>query len=171
MLTQLIRQFEKLTGLDGISQRERADGREQQSASRSSGTGKSSAAPAPLPPSSSTLSPSMRSECAARLWNVLRDSTLNGWHGEILSELQPHHFAFIASDWQSWARHDQLPPQPEDPAEPWRVWIILGGRGAGKTRAGAEWVRAMALGEPPYADEPATRIALIGETLNDVRRG
>src|SRR4051794_28046080 len=30
---------------------------------------------------------------------------------------------------------------------PWRTWLILGGRGAGKTRAGAEWVRSLAQGE------------------------
>ncbi|MBL8564748.1 MAG: DNA-packaging protein [Hyphomicrobiaceae bacterium] len=53
---------------------------------------------------------------------------------------------------------------------PWRVWLILGGRGAGKTRAGAEWVRAKALGVSPIAGVPAARIALIGETLADVRR-
>src|SRR5664280_116273 len=46
---------------------------------------------------------------------------------------------------------------------------MLGGRGAGKTRAGAEWVRAQALGLPPYAAEPAPHIALIGETWRDVR--
>ncbi len=64
-----------------------------------------------------------------------------------------------------WARDDQLPP-PGD----WRTWLILGGRGAGKTRAGAEWVRAQALGIPPLASGPARRIALVGETLGDVRR-
>lgn len=42
-----------------------------------------------------------------------------------------------------WARTDQLPPDHDN----WRRWLILGGRGSGKTRAGAEWVRAMALGE------------------------
>ena len=36
--------------------------------------------------------------------------------------------------------------QPGGDGEAWRVWLILGGRGAGKTRAGAEWVRARALG-------------------------
>ena len=46
----------------------------------------------------------------------------------------------------------------------WTTWLILGGRGAGKTRAGAEWVKALALGP-----EASTRIALIGETLGDVR--
>lgn len=40
---------------------------------------------------------------------------------------------------------------------------MLGGRGAGKTRAGAEWVRAQAQARQPI------RIALIGETLADVR--
>ena len=45
---------------------------------------------------------------------------------------------------------------------PWTTWLILGGRGAGKTRAGAEWVRAQAA-------DPAARIALIGETERDVR--
>src|SRR5687768_4366801 len=36
-----------------------------------------------------------------------------------------------------WAHPHQLPPGGD-----WRTWVILGGRGAGKTRAGAEWVRA-----------------------------
>ena len=46
---------------------------------------------------------------------------------------------------------------------------MLGGRGAGKTRAGAQWVRGVALGLPPFADRPTGPIALIGETLADVR--
>ncbi len=45
---------------------------------------------------------------------------------------------------------------------------MLGGRGAGKTRAGAEWVRAAALGRAPFA-RPVERIALVGETIADVR--
>ena len=39
------------------------------------------------------------------------------------------------------ARPDQLPPSGD-----WTTWLMLGGRGAGKTRAGAEWVRALVLG-------------------------
>ena len=68
------------------------------------------------------------------------------------AELQalPYLFAF-------WAMPHQLPP-PGD----WRNWVILGGRGAGKTRAGAEWVRSMAAG-------PARRIAVIGETYHQAR--
>ncbi len=46
---------------------------------------------------------------------------------------------------------------------------MLGGRGAGKTRLGAEWVRALAAGHPPYAERRAFNIALVGETEHDVR--
>jgi phage terminase large subunit-like protein len=73
----------------------------------------------------------------------------------------------ILHGWQIWARDDQLPP-PLD-GDGWRSWLILGGRGAGKTRAGAEWVRAMALGEPHVTTEPARRIALVAETYHDAR--
>lgn len=45
----------------------------------------------------------------------------------------------------------------------------MGGRGAGKTRTGAEWVRGMALGYPPFCNRSVGRIALIGETYADVR--
>ena len=62
------------------------------------------------------------------------------------------------NDWALWAREDQLPPK-----SCWTTWLIQGGRGAGKTRAGAEWVRSIAL------KHDAARIALIGETLSDVR--
>lgn len=81
-----------------------------------------------------------------------------------LASLSAAELDFLLHDWQLWARPDQLPPQGG-----WTNWLMLGGRGAGKTRAGAEWVRAMALGRAPFALEPAGRIALIGQTLADVR--
>lgn len=71
----------------------------------------------------------------------------------------------LLHDWEVWARDDQLPPLNDG----WRTWLILGGRGAGKTRAGAEWVRAQALGLAPFARDPVSRIALVGETYHDVR--
>jgi phage terminase large subunit-like protein len=40
-------------------------------------------------------------------------------------------------DWRYRARPEQLPP-----AGSWRVWLLMAGRGFGKTRCGAEWVRA-----------------------------
>ena len=51
-----------------------------------------------------------------------------------------------------------------------RNWLVVGGRGSGKTRLGAEWVDALARGFPPFAcGRRYMRIALIGETLGDVR--
>lgn len=46
---------------------------------------------------------------------------------------------------------------------------MTGGRGAGKTRLGAEWVHGMARGLPPFAAKPSGPIALVGETMADVR--
>ena len=97
-------------------------------------------------------------------------STRNGWLGRALAELSADEVRRLYYDWLVWARDDQLPPAATASASPWRVWLILGGRGAGKTRAGAEWVRAKALGLDPVGAEPAARIALVGETLAEVRR-
>ncbi len=84
---------------------------------------------------------------------------------ELLRRLPGDHRERITKEWPSLsARSDQLPPDGD-----WLVWLLLGGRGAGKTRAGAEWVRGMALGLPPFADRAVGPIALVGETLADVR--
>lgn len=80
-----------------------------------------------------------------------------------LAALSPDDVHFLNFDWLSWARDDQLPPAGGN----WNTWLLLGGRGAGKTRAGAEWVRAMA-DVAPGTRQPA-RIALVGETLAEVR--
>ena len=53
--------------------------------------------------------------------------------------------------------------------DPWLTWLLIGGRGAGKTRAGAEWVRAHATGAEPFVSRPVSPIALIGESEHDVR--
>ena len=53
--------------------------------------------------------------------------------------------------------------------QPWRTWLLLGGRGSGKTRAGAEWVRAQALGLAPLAKSAVGRIALVGESIGEAR--
>ena len=60
-----------------------------------------------------------------------------------------------------WALPHQVPPDGD-----WTTWVILGGRGAGKTRAGAEWVRAMVEGAVPEAPGRARRVALVGETYD-----
>jgi phage terminase large subunit-like protein len=82
-----------------------------------------------------------------------------------LVDIDDASLAHLLHDWEVWARDDQLPPTDDA----WRTWLILGGRGAGKTRAGAEWVRAQALGIAPFATAPVARIALVGETYHDAR--
>ncbi|MFZ5964700.1 DNA-packaging protein [Thalassococcus sp. BH17M4-6] len=63
-----------------------------------------------------------------------------------------------------WALSHQVPPEGD-----WRSWVILGGRGAGKTRAGAEWVRSCVEGAKPLDAGQCRRVALVGETLDQVR--
>jgi len=63
-----------------------------------------------------------------------------------------------------WAFDHQLPPEGD-----WRSWVILGGRGAGKTRAGSEWVRSMVEGPMPLDPGRAARVALVGETYDQAR--
>lgn len=57
-----------------------------------------------------------------------------------------------------------MPPKGD-----WRTWVIMGGRGAGKTRAGAEWVRAQVEGGTPLSPGRCRRVALVGETFDQAR--
>ena len=79
--------------------------------------------------------------------------------GLTANELQglPYFFPF-------WAHPHQLPPGGD-----WRTWVILGGRGAGKTRAGSEWVRAQVEGPRPRDPGRARRVALLAETIDQAR--
>lgn len=86
-----------------------------------------------------------------------------------LAELERHYLDFLDQDWPFWARTDQLPPQLPSAAGSWATWLLLGGRGAGKTRAGAEWVRAVAAGAGTQGRQSPVRIALVAETLADAR--
>jgi phage terminase large subunit-like protein len=64
----------------------------------------------------------------------------------------------LLDDWRFWAHDAQIAPDGD-----WRIWLFLGGRGAGKTRAGAEWIaEAVAWGR-------MRRVGLIGATLRDAR--
>jgi phage terminase large subunit-like protein len=76
---------------------------------------------------------------------------------------------YLNEHWEVFAHNHQTPPGLAPDGKPWHIWLMIGGRGAGKTRAGAEWIRAQALGLPPFATEKASRIALVGETEHDVR--
>jgi len=83
---------------------------------------------------------------------------------EFLSDLGEGGLRALPFLFEFWALPHQLPP-----AGDWRSWVILGGRGAGKTRAGAEWVRSMTEGAMPLDAGRARRVALIGETFDQVR--
>jgi phage terminase large subunit-like protein len=76
---------------------------------------------------------------------------------QVLDESSADELHAFEHDWPSWARLEQLAP-PGD----WQIWLYLAGRGAGKTRAGAEWVlEQVAAGR--------RRIALVAPTAADVR--
>lgn len=79
-----------------------------------------------------------------------RDRLLSG-----LSEAKAKELLYT---WEFWARPNQLPPETN-----WRTWLILAGRGFGKTRTGAEWVRAQ------VESGRCKRIALIAPTTADAR--
>lgn len=110
--------------------------------------GSNSTSPARATKLNSAWLASAKPETQARFLSGLSDNALRAL---------PYLFDF-------WALPHQLPP-----AGDWRSWVILGGRGAGKTRAGAEWVRAEVEGSTPAAPGRSTRVALVGETLDQVR--
>ncbi|WP_265500831.1 DNA-packaging protein [Paracoccus beibuensis] len=74
--------------------------------------------------------------------------------------------ALMSLPWlfEFWALPHQLPPEGD-----WKSWVIMGGRGAGKTRAGSEWVRRMVEGPTAAAPGQCHRVALVGETFDQVR--
>jgi len=83
---------------------------------------------------------------------------------KLATELPDHLQRIFVSDFGVLSHDHQLPPEGD-----WTTWLLLGGRGAGKTRAGAEWVRGLALGIAPFAERPVSPIALVGETEHDAR--
>ena len=75
-----------------------------------------------------------------------------------LDELSRHDIEMLDGSWKTWAREEQLAPPGL-----WRIWLFLGGRGSGKTRAGAEWVAA------GIRAGAMRRVALIAATFHDAR--
>jgi hypothetical protein len=59
--------------------------------------------------------------------------------------------------------HPRARPAQRPPAGDWRTWLVLAGRGFGKTRVGAEWVRHL------VETGQARRIALVAPTAADAR--
>jgi phage terminase large subunit-like protein len=77
----------------------------------------------------------------------------------ILSAVSEKEAAFYLYDWEGvWARSEQLPPDGD-----WTIWLLLAGRGFGKTLTGSQWVRKR------VESGIARRIALVAPTSADVR--
>jgi phage terminase large subunit-like protein len=78
---------------------------------------------------------------------------------EVIEGLSQTDQRAIAENWPSQGHAGQREPEGE-----WRTWLIMAGRGFGKTRAGAEWVLARA------RSHPRSRIALIGGSIDEVAK-
>lgn len=76
---------------------------------------------------------------------------------QVLETLSLRETEAILYDWGVWARDDQIAPPGE-----WDQWVLLAGRGAGKTRSGAEWIRGK-------VKDGAGKIALVAPTAADTR--
>src|SRR5205823_2450662 len=105
----------------------------------------------------------------ATLRDALRHLSRANRTTNALTAIEAWRWQRLSHDFAALAHRHQLPPLLANNGGPWTTWLALGGRGAGKTRLGAEFVRALALGLTPYADVPHHQIALVGETDHDVR--
>lgn len=76
---------------------------------------------------------------------------------QVLEQISDEEALQLLYDWNFWARTKQV-----EPTRAYLTWLLLSGRGWGKTRTGSEWVRKR-------VNEGYRRIALIGETKADVR--
>jgi phage terminase large subunit-like protein len=77
---------------------------------------------------------------------------------QVLAGLDPEALQW---DWSFWGRPEQQRPEGDD----WNIWMYLAGRGAGKTRTAAEWVRE----EAKHTSQGQRRFALVARTAADVR--
>ncbi len=75
----------------------------------------------------------------------------------LVEQIKPHEVEKLAFDWETFGRDAQKPPKGD-----WLTWLLIGGRGSGKTRAGAEWVRSLAA-------NGVSPIALVGETIIEAK--
>ena len=100
----------------------------------------------------------MRFEDARRLFEWLQDATEDQVR-RFVAKLSPSDFILLDGWFELWAHESQLPPSGDG----WRVWMMMAGRGFGKTRAGAEWICGLANARPNL------RIALVGATVADAR--
>jgi phage terminase large subunit-like protein len=91
------------------------------------------------------------------LWILSRQEAAD--RARVLDSLSATDRRALAEDWESQALTGQIAPGGE-----WRTWLLMAGRGFGKTRAGAEWVLEKA------RSNAKARIALIGASLDEVAK-
>lgn len=82
----------------------------------------------------------------------------------VVGHLSADQLAELRHEWRFWARPDQMAPEGD-----WTTWLILAGRGWGKTRTGAETIRGWVCGSSPLGRGSYGRIALVAETSADAR--
>ncbi|MET0671775.1 MAG: terminase family protein [Xanthobacteraceae bacterium] len=109
-----------------------------------------------------TLRPVTSMSSAESFRAVCKALSTNGLAEEFLAD--PRNSALLREfyrDWTPFAHPHQIAPKIAANGEPWTSWLLIGGRGAGKTFAGAQWVKQIAKAK-------LSPIALIGETEHEV---
>jgi phage terminase large subunit-like protein len=100
----------------------------------------------------------MTEEAARILLEWLKHATAKAIQ-KFVESLTPPDALKLDAWFEIWANEGQLPPKIEG----WRVWLMMAGRGFGKTRAGAEWIHRLASGKR------GLRIAVVGASMGDAR--
>ena len=77
---------------------------------------------------------------------------------ELIAAMSPAELLALDAAFELYAHESQWPPEQDG----WRVWLMMAGRGFGKTRAGAEWINRM-------ARKRGLRIALVAASLDEAR--
>lgn len=86
------------------------------------------------------------------------------WRARFAARLDDDDGQGLNDGWGLWSHGGQKEPTPLPDGSPWQTWVIMAGRGFGKTRAGAEWISRQARGDGDL------RIALVAATLDEARR-
>ncbi len=89
---------------------------------------------------------------------MLSDATPEQQH-KIIKGMTVERLACLDAEFEHWAHKNQLPPNGEG----WTTWLMMAGRGFGKTRAGADWIYRLG------KNRPGSRIALAGATIAEAR--
>jgi phage terminase large subunit-like protein len=82
----------------------------------------------------------------------------------LFAALNPAELASLDDDWREWAHAGQQFPPLSGPGGDWRTWVLMAGRGFGKTRTGAAWVHDL------VRRNSGARIALVAATVEEARR-